>query len=312
MRYLVLAAISALFFCSCGEDAFSTTVEIPFPEHDPLPVFTMDTRSEDSTLNFRVNLSRGLLEEPVSAEYRYDISFLRNGEVFFAREAVTINSSDGNPNKVRLNAPISGDVADYEVQVNFDGYEEMSARQTMPTKPFISNVSYEREGTVDFEGFRLDEIEFDLQDDPNTVDYYGFRAVNISRLFRLDCEPDTVAGQTPVCDTVAFDRYGSGLFHQSPDPTLRQSAGYGLVVSDAAFSGGQFRVRMAVENNNDADLTLEVYHLTEDAYRYGISRRAYVDAGVNPFAEPVNVHDNIEGGYGYFILANRIQVELVE
>jgi len=57
-------------------------------------------------------------------------------------------------------------------------------------------------------------------------------------------------------------------------------------------------------------LTAAPFRLTEDAYRYGISQEAFINARDNPFAEPVNIHNNVTGGYGYFVVANRQSEDL--
>ncbi|OAV43616.1 DUF4249 domain-containing protein [Lewinella sp. 4G2] len=302
-------ALLLITISSCGDDPFSTTVEIDFPEHEPLPVFTLDVRAGDTSLYSRVALSRGLLEDPMPISDRPRVTFLRDGEVVVSSE-IELSSTDGDNFEYRLPTAIPGTKSTYRVEVDFPGYEQASAEQTMPTAPVVRDVQYERDGALDLEGFRVDEIEFTLEDDPNTEDYYGFRPVITYRdTFFNNCR-FTDPGETMVeCDTVT-QVFFSESFVQSPDPTLRNGEGFGLVVSDAAFTGGTFRVRMTADNFNSGTLTLLVYHLTEDAYRYALSQDAYFEADGNPFAEPVSVHNNVEGGYGYFILSNQIEVEL--
>jgi hypothetical protein len=92
---------------------------------------------------------------------------------------------------------------------------------------------------------------------------------------------------------------------------LNDASGYGLVLSDQSFNGNTYRVRIQADNYNQDTLpTLEVYRLTEDAYRYAVSRYAYENSVDNPFAEPVNVHNNVSEGYGYFVLSNGLKLVL--
>jgi Domain of unknown function (DUF4249) len=45
---------------------------------------------------------------------------------------------------------------------------------------------------------------------------------------------------------------------------------------------------------------IEILHVNEDYFRYIKSVRNYSDVQGNPFAEPVNVVNNIQNGYGFF------------
>ncbi|MEM9929740.1 MAG: DUF4249 family protein, partial [Bacteroidota bacterium] len=177
------------------------------------------------------------------------------------------------------------------------------AIQQMPGTPIFTVVDYDPQGAIDAEGFRVDEIVLDLVDDSATEDYYGFRVV----------APQLICSYDPVRDTVTCDTsfvFANDLYLDSPDPLLTMGEGYGLVVSDQPFNGTTFRIRLQVDNYQELPVYLEVFNLTEDAYRYAVSRQAYNDAGDNPFAEPVSIHNNIEGGYGFFVVASRERVML--
>lgn len=280
MRTLIYFSFAiVLLASSCDEDSFSQTVDIPIPEHEPLPALTLDLRSGDSIASTVLDLSRGILDEADETRGNKTVELYRND--------VLIAESDPNSQSIRsfnldLDAPLGTEVATYRLVGKIDGYTDVEAIQLMPTQPDFTVVSYDPQGSIDIDGFRTDEIIFDLVDDPDTEDYYGFRVTN---------NPE--------------DQFINDYYLQSPDPLLKDAIGYGLVLSDQSFNGSTYRVRIQADNyNEDPRPALEVFHITEDAYRYSVSRIAYEDSVDNPFAEPVNVHNNMENGYGYFLLSN--------
>ncbi len=50
----------------------------------------------------------------------------------------------------------------------------------------------------------------------------------------------------------------------------------------------------------DFKIAINVFSLTEDEFRHEKTLRAFYDSDGNPFAEPVNVYSNVQGGYGLF------------
>lgn len=303
MRYQIILALSLLTLTSsCDEDSFSQTVDIPIPEHDPLPAITLDLRSGDTSIYHRLALSRGILDQDDRTTRNMQVEVFK-GETLLAEQRFQSDNSNGETNVIELPIPISDEMANYRVVATVEGFAPVEATQQMPSKAEYTLVSYEPDGAIDSEGYRVDELEIDLVDNPDTEDYYGFRIL----LPGLSCEYFE-EGDSVVC-TSDFS-YTQEAYQDSPNPLLRMSTGFGLVISDQSFNGSTYRIRFTADTYQDARPILEVYHLTEDAYRYATSRWAYENAGDNPFAEPVNVHQNVPDGYGYFIASNRVVEEL--
>lgn len=302
------AACLLLLAMACGD--LSQVVDIPLPEHEPLPAVTVDLRSGDTAVYARVALSRGVLDPETATDLTAWLALTRDGEPVVERE-IALDRSDGRTSELPLPAALPGAAADYRLSVRVGGFQEVTAEQRMPAPFTYRLVSYEADGAVDADGYRVDEMKLDLDDDGATTDYYGVRlvtrpgdALNCYQVWTAD--DDT---WREVCDTFYNDRTEE-LYLTSQDPVLKPSSGYGMVFTDDAFNGTTYRVRVLADNYDRAPLRLEVYRLTEDAYRYALSRQAYEDAGDNPFAEPVNVHQNVDGGYGHFIVAQRQSEEL--
>jgi len=310
MRYQIITLALALITLAsaCDEDSFSQVVNIPIPEHESLPALTVDMRSGDTAVYARLALSRGILEEPQATDKSAKIEVFRDGELYLEQTYPLDNTNGSN---LRLALPEGGSdtipagPTDYRVVATIDGFAAVESSQVMPTSADFSLVSYEPDGAIDSEGFRVDEIILDINDPMGTEDYYGFRVL-IPQFF---CRFDEVADSV-ICET-SFE-FTNDAYLDSQDPLLKFSDGYGLVITDQSFNGETYRIRLLADVFQNEGVRLEVYRLTEDAYRYGVSRDAFNEAGDNPFVEPVNIHNNVEGGYGFFIAASRSYIALEE
>lgn len=303
MRHLIIFSLGLLFLAaSCDDDSFSQTVNIPIPEHDPLPALSLDLRSGDSIAYVRLALSRGILEDATASSLSAAIELYRD-DILLAEFEAPLGTTDGATNAVPLPEVLTEEVATYRLVGTVAGFDPVEAIQEMPTVPDFTVISYEPDGGIDAGGYRVDEITLDIVDNGATADYYGFRVI----VPQQNCTFD------PVRDTVICEpnfEFVDDLYLDSPDPLLVMGEGYGLVLTDQSFNGATYRARIQADNYQDGPVRLEVFSLTEDAYRYAVSRRAYDDAGDNPFAEPVSIHNNVEGGYGFFVLGNRVGVDL--
>lgn len=299
---LVLAIALITLASACNEDSFSQIVDIPFPEHDPLPALSMDMRSGDTAIYARVALSRSVLANTESTDKQALVEIFRDGEPFFDG-SFQLTSTDGFNLEYRMPDTLPVGPTAYRVVATVDGFDPVESTQIMPAAANFNLVSYEPDGAIDSDGYRVDEIELDLNDEASTEDYYGFRILIARQFCRYDADRDTL-----LC-TYNFVNANTAYL-DSQDPLLKESAGFGLVISDQSFNGGTYRIRLLSDAYQSEGLRLEVFRLTEDAYRYAVSRRAYDDAGDNPFAEPVNIHNNVAGGYGFFIAASRSYLEL--
>jgi hypothetical protein len=66
------------------------------------------------------------------------------------------------------------------------------------------------------------------------------------------------------------------------------NAVFNVVIDKSQFQTENFKI------------AISVFSLTEDEFRHEKTLRAFYDTDGNPFAEPVNVYSNINGGYGLF------------
>lgn len=85
-----------------------------------------------------------------------------------------------------------------------------------------------------------------------------------------------------------------------------------FALDDASFDGTQKEFKVAFDRPSSletGEYQFELYHCTEEAYRYLISSDiAQFSGGGDPFTEPVKVFANITGGYGIFAGMSKSQI----
>jgi len=294
LKYIfILSAFTLLIFQSCDEDSFSQVVVIDIPEHESKPVIKLQLEANnDRSLSVLVSNSKGLLDPESDYKVPSDaiVQLYKNGELLsqLSYNAQVAQYTDSNFDPI---SDIAGDT--YLLEAKLEGYDKVSATQKMPPKPIITNATYEIEGTIDSEGYRADQIITDIADtDLDETNYYGIRVFHVD--YQVDFNGDTTG--------ISKQR----IYLDSNDPLLTYGNRYGLIFTDEAFTNGTFQVRAYSYNSagEETDIEVELLQLSKDAYFYERSFEQYYNAIDNPFAEPVTVHNNIEGGYGIFSLAN--------
>jgi hypothetical protein len=300
--YLFTIALLALSFASCDENSFSQVVTIDVPEHTPRPVLNLQVEAgQERELSLLVTNSKGILDPESTYDIPTDaeVVMYRNSDVFanltFSEQTLRYEAFLENPFPNQ-----GGDT--YLIEANIPAFGLVQVSQTMPVKPKIEKATFEREGTIDEGGFRVDELVVDIIDqEPGRTNYYGLR------LFQVFYNIDSTTG-----DTLQISK--SRLFLDSNDPLLTYGASFDLIFNDEAFSAGAYQARCYTYfsfNQDNINLEVELYQLSEDAYLYDRSLEQYQNSIGNPFAEPVTVHSNIPGGYGIFSLINK-DVYLIE
>lgn len=296
IQYLLFACLPIM--AACDADSFSQTVDIPFPEHEPLPALSLNLRSGDSVAYALLNISRGILDEPIENDSRMATTELYRDDVLIGTRSYPLGQTTGTfETSMNLTERIREEEATYRLVGKIDGFPDAVATQVMPDAAMFSEVEYTRDGALDNEGFRVDEITLKLEDPGETTDYYAFQVSTPGQSCTFN---ETTMTQECTNDFTQF----YSVYVTSPDPLLIEGLDFGLLLTDQSFNGGTFTVRFFADSFDDGDQFLEVYRISEDAYRYARSFAAYIEAGDNPFAEPVQVHGNVENGYGAFVTTN--------
>ena len=299
MRNALYLLPLALFIVltGCGEDPFSQIVEIDLPDHEAKPTLVLHVIGGDTFVAPYIDISRPIDE--LTPTGQPDASFLltQSGEALAQVTAPVRTPLELTP---RAGAIPTARLT-YTARVGVDGYDDVVATQTMPTEPAITDILFEAEGTVGIEGFRQDRWEVDITDPAGEANYYLLRSLSVSGTTCFNSNQDQ--------DSCVIDRINEDYsnFAESPDPLMRDAYDFGFLISDETFDGENYTLRLNAEAYSRFHV-LDVYSLTEDGFRYFQSKAGYDRSQDNPFAEPANVYENIEGGHGIFLVSNRRRI----
>ncbi len=209
------------------------------------------------------------------------------------------------------------------VQASASGLGAVQASDRVPfAVPIQQWDTVSVENTDDGSGFGYTtlEVNFTINDPGDLSNFYmleGF--IRQQYVIELIFDPIT---ETFVPDTIELDE---PIFYRAYFSTTDQvliseiDAGLGearvffgrAVFRDEMFNGNTRSFRIRLESfNSPGTLDLRLLSISEDAFRYFRTLERYAYAEGDPFAEPVQVFTNIEGGLGIWAGANVEQVSI--
>ena len=210
----------------------------------------------------------------------------------------------------------------YTVRASAPGYTPIEATDTVPD-PVPVTFAYEitRLDTI-FDAVSADvEVTIQLDDPPDQDEYY--RLFVLYRVFeKRTGEFAFFTYQFKVDDEAILAENGDPFEFDSGEANTLINA----VFSDALFDGEHREITLNIENlqvvNTHRDLigqllfepggTLQVYfyNISKTYYDYSTTFDLHDEVEDNPFAEPVQVHTNVENGFGIFAGFNRYLLEI--
>lgn len=275
MRHFNILPLLALLIL--GYSGCETVIPIELPPHTP-QLTVNSTFAPDSLwlVNLSSSIGIGELGDP---------EVIEDGQVLVYADGVLLDTfphfSDGF--YVYPGQPGTGAMTgvSYKIIASAPGFEPVSATTTIG-QPVIINSGTLTVNSSTSSGL-TSEVTFDFQD-PTGDNYYFVAMVyndSFSSTYPLFLEsPDPVLGATPL--------YSDWYFQ-------------GLLFTDLGFDGQLKEVTVnTYENLINGNYKLILGTLTEEYYRYALSYSAAFENEGNPFAEPVRIHSNVDGGYGIF------------
>lgn len=294
MKYIYILGLLGLSISlsNCDADSFSQVVEIKIPTHEPALSVRALFNQGDTVLTILLADSKGILDsDNFETQQQATIQLFENDQL------MSDFSFDNNLSRFVMKTPLGfgQEEATYRLEIMSPDFTPVSAIQQLPKSVPIITGKYTPQGTFSSEGDRVDAIEIEFQDPVGEENYYAIRGVQQFIFFE---EQDTIY-------------YESDIYIESNDPLVSFGSGQLLLLSDAAFNGKTYKVLLYSYNGlQDQGLKMQLLSVSRDAYLYHRSLSNYYDAVDNPFAEPVNVHQNIENGYGIFGLAGVSEIDL--
>ncbi len=297
LKYSVYILLLTLVL-GCDKDKFSQVKTIEFPAHETKlavtaqmstphfnpNVFTVPSVFVGNSLGIVDTEDYDLIDDATIKFYKgndelFDFTYDSNNILYFGEAAPELTQGT------------------YRLEVSAPGYDPVSATQTMPTKADIVNVSYEFEKVPsDFDSDLYDLMKIRIEDPAGEENYYFYEA-----FFEIK---DLGSGQI----------YTNMTYPYTDLPVAEYGYNIGEVIPDITFDGNEYNLRLLMQskwlredpNTELIAVNLVLYTGTRDLYLYETTRSLNQDAQGNPFAEPVLVHNNMEGGFGVFTLHNSV------
>ncbi|MFK8006833.1 MAG: DUF4249 domain-containing protein [Saprospiraceae bacterium] len=297
LKYFVYILLFTLVL-GCGKDKFSQVKTIEFPAHETRLAVT----AQMSTPHFDPNVitvpsvfvgnSLGIVDTK-----EYDV--IDDATIKFYKGNDELFDFTYDSNNILYMGESAPELTEgtYRLEVSAPGYDPVSATQTMPSKADIINLSYEFDKVpFDIDSDLYDLMKVKIKDPAGEENYYAYKAY-----FELK---DIGSGQI----------YTNMVYPFSDLPVAEYGYNIDEIIPDITFDGNEYNLRLLMQskwfredpNTELVAVNLVLYTGTRDLYLYETSRSLNLDAQGNPFAEPVLVHNNMEGGYGIFTLHNSV------
>jgi len=287
----IAVPVACMLLASCEKE-----IVVDVPEYEPKLVLNSYMLTGD-TVYVSVGKSVGILE-------------YKNGKDLSIANATVILRADGQPDDVLEYDVVAGayrshTVAQvgktYTLAATAPGFAQATASTTAPGVVAIERIQRIARAKVDIDGNPQDELRIVFKDPPQKGDYYILsinKPEGVDTLFysrAADCVNTTDASIESVHDEsidVNTCLPGDAIFFRDVlfngmEKELRLFVPSGYVGPDPVFGDSTFA-------------EVQLYHVTEDYFRYRKSYRFAADNEGNPFAEPTNVYTNVKNGYGIF------------
>lgn len=289
MRNYFIPVLLAVVAVSCERD-----VAVDVPAHEGRLVVNAQWQ-QDSLYTARITKSRGILDDQ-PRNGRADV--VNNALVVVLENNIAIDTLRFQPQREwyqsRNRRPVPGRT--YGIKVTAPSLPDATAssQMLMPIKP--KQVTVQRRARRNADGQWQGKITIVLQD-PAEKNFYLFRIRNAG--YSGSC----VATNDPDIEQVG----NTGIF--GDNSCFEQDA---LLFADRNFNGREKTIVLFVDDLALEPITistspmrvrrswLETVHVQENFFQYLKALAGYRSVDDFPFAEPVNVPNNVTNGYGFF------------
>lgn len=273
MKKLIVFPFLLLFACELVVD-----VDVPF-ERSQLTLNTYFT--SDSLWSAHISLNRHVLDDG-------PFVVVNDARVIIYEEDLPIDTLiNKGPGVYQSDTgkPTAG--KHYRIIAEVAGYETVSAESSLPSPVQIMTATFsEIESNIDQEL----RIKMKIQD-PAEKNYYQV-------LFER--EQEYYDFHTETVKTV-MDR----MYLTSEDPAIQnENEEYSneILFNDVLFNGKEieFTFKASLYSTNFSSGTLILRTVSEDYYNYVNTSSLQKNTSGDPFAQPVNIYNNIQNGFGVF------------
>jgi hypothetical protein len=274
-NYFLILFLVVLFGCELIVD-----VDVPF-EH---PQLTLNSFfSPDSLWSANLSLNRHILNDSSSFER------LGNGVIVIFNEGQPVDtlihqgnglySSDTGKPQVGIN---------YEISATTPDHGMVMSRSIIPAPaPIVRAEITETDPNPD-DGNNA-KLKITFQDNGAETNYYQILVEEEYEFYDYSM------------DKIHTTRFRIHL--ESEDPAIRDEQfnwSEGILLKDVLFNGREIEFSFNTYVNNFNNVAILLRTVSEDYYNYKSTFQLQDETSGDPFAQPVNVHNNIENGFGIF------------
>lgn len=277
MKKTVLILVSFFFLVSC-----ETVIDVDLPAHKPGIVVNC-VMKEGKPVSASITRSVGILDTlEIEIINGADVKLYENG-VFVG--TLLFNSQEGVdsvPGEYRINHnAVAG--AEYRLEVSAPAYDPVQAGATIPQAVPIASHVFTENASVNQFGEQMSQLSVTIND-PAGIDNYYFLT---------------------IIDTTETE---SGYYFsmESTDPSVVQTyTGSGILFSDELFDGKTYTLKADIPGFSGGtpfsqSMKVVLQTIDRNDFLYQKTFYLHIENEENPFAEPVQVYTNINGGLGIF------------
>lgn len=280
LSILVLIALTSFFACEKTEKIED------FPLYPPKLVLNSHL-SPDSTISIHLSKSLSILDNAeLKSIDNASIKLYEDGNLL-----TTIENSVGDGYFTFNNKPKTG--KKYRVEAENNSLGKVESETYIPVPVEIDDFKIEKNETSDWSNNYHFEVDF--TDPSDSRNYYMIEVLTSS------IDTFIAFNDTSYMESGPYGEYIS----DSRNPALDDIVYGVLYFTDEFFNGNKYKMSFDIDylggySNYKSITEVRLYSLSEDAYKFRKSFGTFSETRGNPFAEPVQVYNNIEGGYGIF------------
>jgi hypothetical protein len=269
---ILLSVILALTGCDLAVD-----VEAPFSEPD---LVLNSVLTPDSLLSARVSLNRYALDDKPFEK-------IDNAQVVVYEADIAIDTLTPKGRgfyKSKKIRPEPGKT--YSIKASDGNHQPVTAVTFIPVATKLISAVFGE--TVQVDGNETTELKIKFKDDQAVKNYYQLIVEIAQEIY--DDETDKVVAVTYWCELSSVD---PAIQNDEPKP---RSA----IFKDLLFNGKEVELTFKVKGRLTGITNVILRTLNESLYDYFRTSSLQETVADNPFAQPVNVYNNVENGLGIF------------
>lgn len=278
MRHLIFP-ISALFLLiSCEK-------EIPLDKEESAPRIVVNgIFSAGDSIRVQITQSRDILYEETLPSLPD-----ATAQLFDAANNLLGTFTHLNGEYYQLESFVPSANSSYTIRVTHPNFNEVSATSYVPKIVSINAIDTLRKG---------DKMSYEIKflDDPSVTNYYAITLTKLS-YYLDDLTGDTIFYAEEYFTTPE-------IYVQNGSSDIDGSKwGNIFLFSDASFNGQSCSFTAQHDKAVWEDTVIAIVSLrsiSEDYYKYSLTIDKYLQTQGSPFAQPVQVHSNVENGFGIF------------